>query len=304
MAYEGFHAPRAIPISTFEERQLGEAYETCEAITRYHSKTFYMASALLPFHKRRGARALYAISRITDDIVDTVQGDPGGELAAWRGRLLQANPPADDPVIVAWADTRARYAIPQAYVEQLIDGVARDLQQSRYATFADLAAYSYGVASTVGLMAMHIVGFAGPEAIPYAVKLGVALQLTNVLRDVREDCRRGRIYLPLDELAAHGISEEDLDNGRLSEGWRSFMTFQIERNRRLYEEALTGVSLLHADGRFSIAAAAELYRAILRDIEDHGMDVFSRRAHIDLWGKLRRLPGIWWRARAGYPEGG
>ena len=146
-------------------------------------------------------------------------------------------------------------------------------------------------------MSMHIVGFAGPEAIPYAVKLGVALQLTNILRDVQEDWDSGRLYLPQDELVDFGLTEADIAAGQVSDRWRAFIRYQIERNRRIYAEAMPGIALLDPDGRFAIAAAAELYGAILDDIVAHDGDVFSRRAHLDGWSKLRRLPGIWWRAR-------
>lgn len=178
-----------------------------------------------------------------------------------------------------------------------MSGVACDLNVVRYANFEHLAEYCYCVASTVGLMAMHIIGFEGPRAISYAVKLGVALQLTNILRDIGEDWAAGRLYLPQDELAAYDLDEMFLDAGVVDDRWRAFMAFQIERNRRLYDEAMPGIALLDADGRFAIASAADLYRGILDDIETHDYDVFSRRAHLSTWGKLRRLPGIWWRAR-------
>lgn len=290
-------------------RQLRRAYRHAAALTRRHSRTFAMASGLLPPAKRRAVRALYAFCRISDDLVDEGGDNPLGALAQWRVRSLVGRPQPDDLVAVAWADVRARYRVPRRYAEQLLDGVGRDIVTTRYGNFDDLAAYCYGVASTVGLMAMHIVGFAGPHAIPYAVKLGVALQLTNILRDVGEDWRMGRLYLPLDELASFGLGEVDIaaaaakgsapdtNTDRMSPRWIEFMRFQIDRNRALYEEALPGVALLHADGRFAIGGAAELYRAILDDIEEHGYDVFGRRAHTHGCEKLRSLPGIWWRAR-------
>jgi phytoene synthase len=217
----------------------------------------------------------------------------------WRLRTSLDHPPDDDLVAVAWADTRARYQIPRRYTQQLLDGVARDLRQRRYQTFEELASYAYGVASTVGLMSMHIVGFSGSEAIPYAVKLGVALQLTNILRDVAEDWGRGRLYLPQEELAAFGLGEADLTAGRVDGRWRRFMRFQLERNRRLYQEAWPGINVLDGDGRLAIAAAAAIYRAILDDIEAHDYDIFRRRARVSSWGKLRLIPGLWWRTRAG-----
>jgi phytoene synthase len=144
---------------------------------------------------------------------------------------------------------------------------------------------------------MHIIGFAGSAAIPYAIKLGVALQLTNILRDVGEDWQAGRVYLPQEELAAFALTEADLAAGQVDARWRAFMQFQIERNRRLYAEAWPGIALLNRDGRFAIAAAAGLYQAILDDIEAHDYDVFNRRAQVSKWGKLSRLPGLWWQSR-------
>lgn len=276
---------------------LQRAYQYCEAITAEHSRSFHLASGLLPADKRRAARALYAFCRITDDVVDRPTSNMETSLDAWRRRALSPEPPDDDLVAIAWADARTHFSVPLRYAEQLIEGVARDIRQNRYETFDDLATYCYGVASTVGLMSMHIIGFAGFEAIPYAIKLGVALQLTNILRDVGEDWRAGRVYLPQEELADFGLGDADLAAGRVDDRWRAFMQFQIARNRQLYEEAWPGIALLELDGRFAIAAAADVYRAILGDIEANDYDVFGRRAYVTKWGKLRRLPGLWWQSR-------
>jgi 15-cis-phytoene synthase len=280
---------------------LASAYAYCDQLTAAHSRSFYMASSLLPEDKRRAVRALYAFCRVTDDVVDESEGDPAQELAQWRARAMSPTPPTSDLVALAWADARTRFAIPSRYAEQLINGVGRDMFQSRYLTFDELATYAYGVASTVGLMSMHITGFSGREAIPYAVKLGVALQLTNILRDVAEDWRNGRVYLPQDELRSFGLSESDIEAGIVTDRWREFMRFQIIRNRQLYDEAWPGIGLLNPDGRLAIGAAAGLYRGILRDIERHDYDVFSRRAFVSTGGKLRRLPRIWWDSRRTAP---
>ena len=296
-ASAGCETPDAVDA---DRKTLDQAYAYCNEVTREHSKTFFMASALLPPEKRRAVRALYAFCRVTDDLVDRPGDAPLEDLERWRERSLCA-PTPEHPVALAWADTIARYGIPTVYAHQLIDGVARDLTVRRYSTFDELAEYSYGVASTVGLMSAYIVGFAGPQAVPYAVKLGVALQLTNILRDVHEDWSNDRLYLPQDELERFGLSEDDIAAGKVTDRWRAFIAFQIERNHRLYEEALPGIAMLHADGRFAIRAAAELYRGILDDIRAHDGDVFRRRAHVTTWGKLRRLPGIWWRARRAPP---
>ena len=287
----------AVPIQAYDSRLLTRAYAACDRVTATHSRTFCLASGLLPPGKRRAIRALYAFCRRTDDIVDCGALDPAEPLAAWRQRATTAVPPVDDLVAVAWADTRVRYDIPKRYAEQLIDGVARDLICRRYATFDDLASYAYGVASTVGLMSMHIIGYASEDAIGYAIKLGVALQVTNILRDVRADWALGRIYLPLDELVASRLTQADLAAGQVDDRWRAFMSIQIARARRLYDEARPGIALLHRDGRFAIAAAGGLYRAILDDIERHDYDVFHRRAHVSALGTLRRLPALWLQAQ-------
>ena len=298
LAYQARSSVAAPAIKTVvEPKLLARAYAHCDSIAATFSRSFYLATDGLPISKRRAIRALYAFCRVTDNIVDSPGGEPEKSLALWRRKALSSEWARDDLVAIAWTDTRRRYRIPPRYAEQLIEGVARDLTQQRYRTFEELAAYAYGVASTVGLMSMHIIGFASAEAIPYAIKLGVALQVTNILRDVAEDWGLGRVYLPSEELAAFGLTESDLAAGRVDERWRAFMRFQIERNRRLYAEALPGVAMLNQNGRFAVAAAGELYCAILDDIEAHDYDVFTRRAHIGTWGKLARLPGIWYRNR-------
>jgi phytoene synthase len=285
-----------------EMQLLDAAYGYCDDLTARNSRSFHMASSLLPLEKRRAVRALYAFCRVTDDIVDRPQSpDRGQALEAWRRTLHQSPAPANDLVAVAWCDARRRFHVPVRYAEQLLDGVARDLHQVRYETFADLAAYSYGVASTVGLMSMHIIGFKGQEAVPYAIKLGVALQMTNILRDVGEDWRNGRLYLPQEDMESFGVTENDIETGvrtgTVTPAYRNLIRFQIERNRRLYAEAWPGIGLLARDGRFAIGAAADLYRAILRDIERAGYNNFTRRAHVSTPGKLGMLPSIWWRSR-------
>jgi phytoene synthase len=298
LAHEAFD-PKAVPgIATLDSNLLAQAYLACEAITRQHSRTFYLASGLLPAGKRRAVRALYAFCRVSDDIVDrSLTADPLPALNAWRSRSLSAHPSDEDLVTLAWADTRQKYGIPVRYAEQLLDGVASDLTACRYQSFEELAEYAYRVASTVGLMSMHIIGFSGPEAIPYAIKLGVALQVTNILRDVGEDWRSGHLYLPQEDLQQFGLSEKDIAAGVVTPAWRKFMRFQIQRVRRIYAEAWPGVGMLKNDGRLAIAAAAGLYEAILDDIEAHDYDVFSRRAHLGALGKLLRLPGIWFKTQ-------
>lgn len=276
--------------------RLHRSYAYCGLLTRHHSRTFSMATALLPEAKRNASRALYAFCRICDDIVDHPQQDPASVLEAWRDRV-QTPHPTDDGVLIAWADAREKFNIPAGYVDQLVDGVKRDLTQNRYETFGELAEYAYGVASTVGLMSMHIIGYSSEESVQYAVRLGVALQMTNILRDIGDDWRAGRLYLPQEELAEFGLTEQDIAAGIVDDRWRRFMRFQIQRNRALYQESWRGIGMLNSDGRFAIAAAGRLYEAILDDIERSDYNVFTRRAFIGARGKLARLPGIWWSSR-------
>jgi len=213
-------------------------------------------------------------------------------LDYWRGMVETASFANNDLVADAWADTLTRYHIPRHYDLPLIAGVARDLVQSRYQTVEELATYCYGVASTVGLMSMYIIGFNHNEAVPYAIKLGVALQMTNILRDVGEDYKNGRLYLPREELAFYGIRESDIAEGRITDNWRQFMKFQIERTCQLYEDSWAGVKMLEREGQLAIGAASIFYQSILDEIERNDYDVFTRRASLSTWGKVSRLPRL------------
>jgi phytoene synthase len=310
MAREAQHpaVPRT-PVPISDLLALQRAYTACEAVIAEHGKTFNLATALLPSSTRRAIRALYAFCRVADNIVDSSHEPVAvreARLAEWRYRSVTASPPHDDLVALAWADTRLRYKIPHTYCEQLIDGVARDLHQQSYESFEHLVTYAYGVASTVGLMMLRIIGtapgFTEEGATPYAIKMGLALQITNILRDVGEDRREGRVYLPANELRAWGLCDSDLVEGEVGsalarERWGGFMRFQVERNRALYREAWPCIRMFDRRGRFCVAAMCSLYRAILDDIQAHDYDVIHRRAHISTRDKLRRLPGIWCRNR-------
>lgn len=296
LAFQATHASPPAPVVVGRnDGRLPQAYRHAALVTARYSKSFYFASAFLPSPKRRAVRALYAFCRTVDDIVDVGEDgcDPHEALQVWRQIVSHPPAEADDPVALAWGDTLQRYLIPRHYALQLIDGVARDMEQSRYQTFDQLATYCYSVASTVGLMSMHIIGYQSQEAIPYAIKLGVALQLTNILRDVGEDYRNGRVYLPLQELDSFGLDESHIFAGQVTERWRQFMCFQIARARQLYAEAWPGIRLLNRDGHFAIAVALDVYRAILEKIEANDYDVFHKRASLSAFEKIQRLPRIW-----------
>lgn len=274
---------------------LAEAYRFCAEMTSVHSRSFYLSSAFLPYEKRRAVRAFYAFCRTSDDLVDhpRERGEQG--LARWVHQV-RAPAPAYDPVLLAWGDTSQRYQVPEALLNELLAGVAMDLRVSRYASFDDLWLYCYRVASVVGLISMHMIGHR-EEASPYAISLGVALQLTNILRDVGEDAARGRIYLPLEDLARFGLDQEDVLRGVCDERFKALMRFEIARAETLYEEAWPGIGLLSPDSQFAVAVATEVYRGILAKIAANDYDVFTRRAHLTLADKLLLLPRIWSRLR-------
>jgi len=303
MAYDALDSgAREYPLELGHRDELTRAYRRCSDLTRTHSKTFYLASALLPASKRQAMRALYAFCRVSDDLVDCDPGATQDLLQAWYQKAHNHEPGKDDAVALAWMDTSQKYAIPWRYPEQLVQGVARDLQPERFQNFGDLTVYCYGVACTVGLMAMQIVGYDSREAVQYAIRLGVALQMTNILRDVGDDYQHGRLYLPLDELAGYQLQPDELPQQVHSRSWKDFMRFQITRTRALYAASVPGIAMLDPDGRFAIQAAAELYQGILDDIEEHDYDTFTRRASLSQWEKIKLLPGIWQRSRTGRPR--
>jgi phytoene synthase len=278
---------------------LSEAYRICFEITRKHSRSFFLSTQLLPPEKRRAIRALYAFCRTSDDLVDRPQVNAMQALASWVALVHAAQPPPDNAVLLAWNDTARQYAVPRALPDELLAGIAMDLTVHRYQTFDDLWLYCYRVASVVGLISMQIIGYR-EGAVNYAIKLGVALQLTNILRDVGEDAQRGRIYLPREDLERFGLCDDDILNGRHDEAFRSLMRFEIGRANQLYEQAWPGIALLNPDGQLAIAAAAEIYRGILGKIHANDYDVYQRRAYLPLARKLMLL----WRARRRLRAGG
>lgn len=271
---------------------LAQAHRACVAITRRHSRSFFLSTQLLPPAKRQAIRALYAFCRTSDDIVDCAGADATQDFAAWVAQVHTPQPPADNAVLLAWSATRERYAVPSYLPDELLAGIAMDLSVTRYATFDDLWLYCYRVASVVGLISMHIIGHR-EGATSYAVKLGIALQLTNILRDVGEDARRGRVYLPLEDLARFGLTDDDILNGRYDEAFCQLMRFEIARAHALYDAAWPGIALLSADGRLAIGAAAEIYRGILGKLDACEYNVFQQRAAVPLHEKLLIL----WRVR-------
>lgn len=290
-------AEQSVPGAEPPPSSVAESYLACQQITRTHSRSFFFSSQLLPPAKRRAVRALYAFCRISDDTVDVPNdNDPTHALGRWVWLVHSPARAHEHPILPAWHDTCHAFRLPGYLANELLAGVTMDLSINRYPTFADLWLYCYRVASVVGLLSMHIVGFAkGAE--PYAIKLGVALQLTNILRDVGEDAQRGRIYLPQEDLARFGLCDDDIFAGVRDERFRALMQFEIARARRLYAESWPGIALLASDSRLAIGAASQVYSGILDKIVANEYDVYTRRAHLSSAEKLKLLPNLWWRVR-------
>lgn len=291
---------------------LDDAYELCRQITAKYARTFYLGTLLMPEAKRRAIWAIYAWCRRTDELVD----GPGARfttpetLDLWEGYLesIFAGEAIEDSD-VAMVDTVERFSLDIQPFRDMISGQRMDLYRSRYQTFEDLELYCYRVAGTVGLMSLPVMGIApvvrsspwetsepvDPSA--EAVALGIANQLTNILRDVGEDARRGRIYLPLEELALFDYTEEDLLNGVVDERWRQLMRFQIQRARKFYVKAEKGILALNPDARWPVWSATMLYSQILDAIERNEYDVFSQRAVVPRYRKMISLPLAWLRAQ-------
>jgi phytoene synthase len=279
----------------------------CERIARTHARTFAAASRFLPAAKRRAAFALYAFCRLADDLVDLAgAGAPSGEVARrladyerQLGDALAGRP--SGAVFRELARVVATYDVPEIVLRELLAGVGRDLRPVDYGTWGELETYCEGVASTVGEMCTYVFGVpGGPEArmraLRYARTLGVAMQLTNILRDVGEDARRGRCYLPAEDLAMFGLgAEEVLRNAALGrdERWRPFMAFMVGRARALYEAAAPGISLLAPDAQRCAAACAWGYAGILDAIADIGYDTFAVRASVSPMARATLLWSIW-----------
>lgn len=291
-----------------------DAYELCRQITQTYAKTFYLGTLLMSESKRRAIWAIYAWCRRTDELVDGPRSrlTTPETLDQWEHQLesVFAGEPVED-TDVALVDTLERFQIDIQPFRDMIAGMRMDLSRSRYQTFADLELYCYRVAGTVGLMSLPVMGLdASPRSAPWsgskelsnaadrAIALGIANQLTNILRDVGEDARRGRIYLPLEELALFNYTEQDLLNGVVDERWRELMRFQIQRARKFYFEAEKGISSLSRDARWPVWSATMLYSKILDAIEKNQYDVFRKRAFVSTPSKIICLPVAWLRAQA------
>jgi 15-cis-phytoene synthase len=269
---------------------LASSYKWCTRLTRRRARNFYYGFALLPKPKRDAMCAIYAFMRYCDDLSDEPEmgGGRGRDLMArWRSELEEAlaGRPGGHALWPAFLDVVERYRIPQRYFFEMIEGVSSDLEPRRFETFDELYEYCYRVASVAGLSALHIFGFDSAEALPLAEKCGIAFQLTNILRDVREDAERDRIYFPVYDMSLCGASPEEVLRGARSEAVVRLMRHEAGRARAYYAEAAPLVKMVHPESRASLWALIEIYRRVLDRIERSDYDVFSRRVRLPGWEK-------------------
>jgi len=276
--------------------ELARSHEYCRRIARTRAKNFYYSFLLLSAQQRRAMCSIYAFMRYCDDLSD----EPGANRVAmdrWRLEMENAlqGRYSNHPVWPAFHYTVRRFGIPPQYFRDMIDGVASDLEPRHVDTFDELYRYCYQVASVVGLTIIHIFGFDTPSALPLAEKCGVAFQLTNILRDIREDAERARVYVPAEDLRRFGVTEDDLRSGNRTEAMLRLMQFEAARARHYYDESRPLLDLIHPRSKPSLLALISIYSRLLDRIERKNYDVFTRRVRVSTleksWILMRALVG-------------
>ena len=251
-------------------------------VTRKSRSNFYYAFLALPRARREALYAVYAFCRTVDDIADlgTDATAQRAGLAAWRrdiARCYERGPAPEHPIAVQLAEAVRRFALPRPALEAIVEGCEMDLQRVTYETFEDLAPYCYRVASAVGLCCIEIFGYTDPRAREYAVSLGMALQLTNIIRDVGVDARNGRVYVPQHDLRAFGVAADDLRGGRYGDGFVRLMAFQAARAREHYAKAWAAFPAVDARSLVPAEIMGRIYFALLGEIEARRFRVFDER---------------------------
>lgn len=283
---------------------LRESYELCRQLNAEHGKTYYLATLLLPPAKRPYVHALYGFARYADEIVDDLastltDAEKAQQLKDWGNEFLAKfdSGETDDPVCIAVLDTVRRWNIPREHFEAFLHSMTMDLTVTEYQTYEDLYEYVYGSAAVIGLQMVPILEPTNQDAYKYATQLGVAFQLANFIRDVGEDLERGRVYLPLAELAQFGVSRADLEARIATPEIKAALKFQIERVRKLEESSRTGIAMLGAPSQPCIETARILYCGIVDAVEEIDYEVFSQRASVSLFRRLKVAVPAYFQAR-------
>ena len=276
--------------------ELEIAYAHCQRTAKEQAKNFYYAFRTLPARKRLAIYAVYAFCRYCDDIADDLMPleDKENRLADTRQLLRQSMKNQSlNPVFTALNDASSKFGIPTDYFGDVIDGVEMDLTWTRFKDFKQLRAYCHKVASVVGLICIEIFGYKDLRAQEYALDLGLAMQITNIIRDIKEDCQRGRIYIPLDEMERFGYSEQDLMKGVVNSSFLNLMEFQASRARQYFAKGKRLIPLLSPESRVCTASLHNVYSSILDRIESSGFDVFERRISLSMSEKLFITAKLW-----------
>jgi len=267
-------------------------FKYAEETIKRGSKTFYFASGFMPRTIRNHFYSIYSFCRHTDNLIDDNDGNVSGQrllISEWKANFLDAyrTGKSKDRILNTFVHTMKKFRIPVSLPLDLIKGVSMDIWKKSYQTFNELKLYCYRVASVVGLMLMHVMGIRNlAQAKPYAIKLGMAMQLTNILRDVGEDAKMGRVYFPKDELAKFNINFDDILHLRKVTNLGAFLQFQINRAKKLYFEALEGLKMISQEIRFVVSMAMLLYREILYVIEENKYEVYNTRAYVTTFRKI------------------
>lgn len=289
-------------------RSLDDAYAAAQSICREHARSFYFASHFLPRPKRDHAYAVYAFCRLLDDAADESESPAAVDqfvqsldvafrnmsvplISACKSNQQDAHATNESLALCAFEHTVRACQIPKTYFLELAAGCRMDFTITRYDTWAELETYCYRVAGVVGLIMCHVFGLRDKRAHARAVAMGNAMQLTNILRDVREDLDRGRVYLPREDFASFGVTDEELTTRRTTPAMAALIAFEVERARALYVEGARGLSSLPSDGsRLTASVMSVVYAGILGAIERQCCDVFGGRAKLSLLEKIGRLP--------------
>jgi phytoene synthase len=272
-------------------------FKYARSITAHYSKSFYLSTCLLPRQKRWATFALYGFCRHIDNLTDNPRNRSEKEIInelKYLNRELKTayrTGESEHPIIGPFIAVAKKYEIPQKYPLELIKGVQMDTDINRYETFNDLYLFAYRVAGVVGLMMTPLLGYKHHDAMIYAEKLGIAMQLTNILRDIKEDKKMDRIYLPLEEIRMFGLEEKHIFEEIMSENFRNLMKFQVDRAHKFYTDADKGIKLLDRDAQFAIYSASKIYRGILKKIELQNYNPFRGRVFVPQSKKVQILIG-------------
>jgi phytoene synthase len=270
-----------------------ESYRYCFAVSRSKAKNFYYSFLFLPKRKRKAISAIYAFMRTCDDITDNPSSidSKKSSLNEWKEKVQNFLKGSDlsHPVFPALKDTIHFFEIPNSYFIEIIEGVEMDLSPCRFQNFDELYSYCYKVASIVGLICLHIFGFQKKAALEHGEYCGIAFQMTNILRDLKEDAQMGRIYLPLEDLAKFGYTESDLIHGRLNKAFFNLMKFEVERTEAFYKKAEPLVHLIDSDSRSALKVMIAIYHGILNKIKNKGYDTLTQRISLTPLEKFKMI---------------